>query len=921
MKRLSINDIAKASLRTGKRAYLSLAIGIFLSIFLVTSMFFGVQGIYLAQERVRQEKNGRQEIILMENEVTDERLMSERHFAELGHAYVTAEIAETGKYIGYYDETAQDILSLRCMEGRMPEKPGEIALERSVIEQQRMKAEVGDRVTLALKPVDGAAEEREFILVGILNERSERLETDPMSLFESIEHPSQIPAAVIHPDEPQFATGRVSMIRILTISEWCSLEEVILAWTRLSNGARGNLFDDFYVYDSGITMRTHDLEGLTTVYLTNYLSVQSILVILMAISLLIACGVGIAQAMNGRLAHRSEEVGLLRAVGATKRQIRRIFGREAWILMLLITPFAVAAGCAAVWMIAKVWPEQVLFRMNGMLLAPVILLSAGCILLFSRIPLYRASAIMPMSVLRDTAVLRKAKRIQPKKQFRAQNLISGRMLRLYPSRQIGSMVLVLLMLICVMLTGYISWIDAGGVYKNEQAAFLLWGSTPPRGSGSFEYVHVVPRNDLTEQDLAQIESLPKVESVRSVMESQRILLKMDEAHEYFRSEIKKVWHLMDESYQVIMGDGRPFDYGDYVREAKQEHEQMQQFVATEQLLIPYELRAYTLTEQQAEMLNLYAAEGEVNLEALDAGREVLVVAPDLYWYQTKWGTFNYSEDEPDKYLARVENDAFFAGQQLDFIQIYCDENNVPDNYYQTSEVQVAELADVFEGRVRVGAVLNHHQEIAELGLPHDVMYILTTEKGLKAMGLERGWIQEVKISLSGEVDRETEQYIEERLEVISMRGSGYRPVNYLEAIREEEQRKWQMILSFGCMALIFLVVSISLIAGNVTRRIRADERMIGMLRAVGADRRVLRGCYSRQIAVSVLTALGSGWLIACIAVPLLQSQIRMLGGALPTSLALMTAFAGLCAAACFGALNRTISVVTERSIVENIREL
>ena len=66
MKRLSINDIAKASLRTGKRAYLSLAVGIFLSIFLVTSMFFGVQGIYLAQEKARHENNGRQEIILME---------------------------------------------------------------------------------------------------------------------------------------------------------------------------------------------------------------------------------------------------------------------------------------------------------------------------------------------------------------------------------------------------------------------------------------------------------------------------------------------------------------------------------------------------------------------------------------------------------------------------------------------------------------------------------------------------------------------------------------------------------------------------------------------------------------------------------------------------------------------------------------
>ncbi|MBQ2956847.1 MAG: FtsX-like permease family protein [Clostridia bacterium] len=914
MKRLSINDIAKASLRTGKRAYLSLAIGIFLSIFLVTSMFFGVQGIFLAQEKERHENNGCQDIILMENPVTDERLMSDGHFAELGHAYVTAEIDETGKYIGYYDETAQDILSLRCMEGRMPEKPGEIALERRLIEQQRMEIEVGDRVTLPLRPVDGAAEEREFTLVGILNERSERLNT-------SEEYPSQIPAAVIHPDEPLFATGRVSMIRIMTISEKYSPKATILAWTRLPDGSRGNLFNDFYVYDSGIMMRAYYVDDLTATYVSSYLSTQSILVILLAVSLLIACGVGIAQAMNSRLTHRSEEVGLLRAVGATKRQIRRIFGREAWILMLLITPFAVAAGCAAVWVIARAWPEQVIFRMSGKLLAPVILMSAGCILVFSRAPLYRASSIMPMSVLRDTAVLRKAKRIRPKKQFRAQDLISGRMLRLYPSRQIGSMVLVLLMLICVMLTGYISRIDAGASYKSEQAAFRLWGYTTPNGSGVFDYVQVVPRSDLSEQDLAQMARLPKVESVRSRIESQRILLKMDEPHEYFRSEIKTVWHLMDESHQVIMYDGTPFSYEEVIRNAKQEHQKMQQLLGTEQLLIPYELRAYTLTEQQAEILNRYAAQGEVNLEALDAGREVLVVAPDLYWYQTKWGTFNYSEDEPKTYQSKVKNDAFFAGQQLDFIQISCDEDDLPDNYYDISDVQAAEQAKVFEGSVRVGAVLDHHEELSELGLPHDVMYILTTEKGLKAMGLERGWIQEVFIGLSGEVDMETEQYLEERLEIISMRGSGYLLFNHLESIREEEQAKRQMILSFGCMTLVFLVVSISLIAGNVTRRIRADERMIGMLRAVGADRRVLRGCYSRQITVSILTALGIGGLIACIAVPLLQSQTRMLGSALPASLALMAAFAGLCAAACFGALSRTISAVTERSIVDNIREL
>jgi len=64
MKRLSINDIAKASLRTGKRAYLSLAVGIFLSIFLVTSLFMTANGIGLAQTEKFHQRFGSQDLII-----------------------------------------------------------------------------------------------------------------------------------------------------------------------------------------------------------------------------------------------------------------------------------------------------------------------------------------------------------------------------------------------------------------------------------------------------------------------------------------------------------------------------------------------------------------------------------------------------------------------------------------------------------------------------------------------------------------------------------------------------------------------------------------------------------------------------------------------------------------------------------------
>ncbi len=922
MKPLTINHIAAASLRTGRKAYVSLAIGIFLSIFLVTSMCLGVQGIYLAQQQSRQEQLGRQEIILMENEVTDERLMSEGQFAELGHVYVTAQIERSGKYIGYYDETAADMLTHRCMEGRMPERAGEIALERSVIEQRRMKVEVGDTVTFSLTPIGGAAQERRFTLVGILSERSEMLKTDEVGAISERENPSQMPAALIHPDEPLFDTGRVSVIRVMTISGEHSIEEVIRTWTRLPNGAVGNLFNSFYVFDEGITMNAWDIKGLTDVYMGEFFTPESIMLVLLCAALIVASGVGIAQAMNSRLARRSEEIGMLRAVGATRRQIRKIFGREAWMLTLILTPFSVAAGCGVLWIMSRLFPENIIFAPTMSMLLPIILLSGACVLLSSQLPLRRASNIMPMSVLRDTAILRKAKRIKPKMKFKVPNLISGRMLTLYPSRQFGSIALISLMLICVMLVGFVSRIDAGGWYKEQQAAFQLMAGMPPRGYGSFEYITVITQGNLTDQDMAQMTNLSQVESVRSHRSLQTVLM-MDEPHEYFMGEVNPVFHLMDESYQPIDGFG---SFESYIRSEKEVHREMQQFLNTDKLLIPYNVSAVVITQQQADALGQYVVGGKIDLEAINAGREVLVLAPSLYYYQTEWGTYNYSEDPSVDYVSAMHNDAFYAGQTLDFVQISCEDNEVPENYYNLSERQIAETCEVMYGSVKVGAVLDHSKEISEImGIGQlggsGNGRIITTEQGLRTMGLRGGWLNEISVQVSGEVDAEMEQYLVERIEAISMRGTGYFFQNYLASIRREEQQKQQLVLCFGCMALVFLIVSISMIAGNVSRRIRSDERMIGTLRAVGANGEVLRGCYLRQVNMSMLCGLLIGGIAACICVPILENSVTSLGSSLAVSIALMLIFAAVCEGVCYMSLTKSVRAVTQRSIVENIREL
>ena len=70
MKRLTINRIASASLRTNKKSYIALVIGIFLSIFFVSCMVLGVHGLFMANEARRDARLGSQDAFWLDCEET-----------------------------------------------------------------------------------------------------------------------------------------------------------------------------------------------------------------------------------------------------------------------------------------------------------------------------------------------------------------------------------------------------------------------------------------------------------------------------------------------------------------------------------------------------------------------------------------------------------------------------------------------------------------------------------------------------------------------------------------------------------------------------------------------------------------------------------------------------------------------------------
>ena len=170
MKRLTINRIAaSASLRTNKKSYIALVIGLLLSIFFVSCMVLGVHGLFMADEARRDARLGSQDAFWLDCEETDEVLMASGLYDAIGHVTIPAVHNDTSTSVGYYDDAAAAFLHRSFIEGRMPEKPGEIAIEESALARTRLDGiAVGDTITLTLTPVQGVDETRSFTLVGIL---------------------------------------------------------------------------------------------------------------------------------------------------------------------------------------------------------------------------------------------------------------------------------------------------------------------------------------------------------------------------------------------------------------------------------------------------------------------------------------------------------------------------------------------------------------------------------------------------------------------------------------------------------------------------------------------------------------------------------------------------------------------------------
>ena len=921
MKRLSVNRIAAAGLRADQRGYRAMAAGIFLSIFFIATLCQCAWGVYVAAVQGVRARMGQADAFYFDaDEYSDADIMDEGSFDRLGHIAMTAQAG--GLYIGSYDEAAASIMDRRYASGRAPEKAGEMAAEKSFLDHLSIAAEIGESFELTVTPIDGLSETRTYTLTGVLAEQTSRFDWDSVAYFSETRF-CTLPSALVSQEEAPFASGRVVTQRVMTLKRGVSLEKALARnfdedghltaplLIGLTDFGRLTVSGGFFSWNDGFSD-----EEVTTLF---------IMLALLGGSLLLACCVGIAGAMEGQLARKTEEIGMLRAVGATRRQIRRIFGREAWLVALVMAPVSLACACLAVWGMSRAFPSLIAFDIQPVILVPIALMSVACIVISAFVPLRRASRVMPMGVLRDTALLRRMGRVKSRNSYKPAQLIAWRQNRLHPLRPLGVGALTGLMLVC-MLSALSLFSQMSDQVIRSNAAFSAYFYMDYATTNS--YYTMLPERALSAGDIAQIEALPGVKKARE-RSAANVCWITDSAPSYLtNADLYTYSYLLSEEELLrrahTQDDAQLYDYLDTSdegmieirREAAETNERVRRETGAEagEALVPLGLMVL-----DDEALRSYAsdvAEGAIDLDAINRGEQVLLCAPDRYVrIETKNGKvigarMSNKPFQGATLIAHNDGD-FSAGETLELMLLTGPE---ADFTAQSAEGFYAGLEER-RAAVTIGAVLNNTTSLYGMD---SAVTLFTTRRGLNAMGFSMDRVDSLDIYTEGAMSAEEEQALSESVESILRRADNMSFYDELQTARAARQQNAMVMTALLSVALLFFAVAVSMITGGVTRRIRADARMIGTLRAVGADAKTVAGCYRMQILLSIALGLLVG--LACM-IALLTSYYGRVWWMRIAAPACVLGFSALCYAACMLALRSRIRETISRSIVENIREM
>ena len=229
----------------------------------------------------------------------------------------------------YMDRTGMELYKVKLKEGQLPQKENDIVVSKGILEALGQNGKIGDTITVPYQILkdDGLdyTKEKDFRICGFL--------ADNESSKEQKQYTSLVSEAFLKAEIP--------------------VEQVKYRFLLQVNGQKGNTTADYTETIQNIARQfgiSEDDMNINKEYLAaNYVDPATIPVIVGIMLIVVLAGIiTIYSVYYVSMNQRVREFGKLKAIGATKRQLRQIVLREGLGVALFAIPIGLLIGTVAV---------------------------------------------------------------------------------------------------------------------------------------------------------------------------------------------------------------------------------------------------------------------------------------------------------------------------------------------------------------------------------------------------------------------------------------------------------------------------------------------------------------------------------------------------------------------------------------------
>lgn len=818
-KKLSINTIAFGNIKNRKKQYTIMIIGIILAMVLSSSIVF----LYSAAKETyisnHYKTHGYQSEIFASSSLSNKNLdemksegiitaYGEAH--TLGYAYTDEQNKYLGSNVGYFDEKGKELSNPILLDGKYPQNQGEAAIEKTQLLKLGLKnAKVGDTITLNLDIQNGNTKYyktivKKYKLTGILSDKKSVISYS----YNSNDYDTLIPAIVVSNKEKIENGGKEKIVYYTQAEKKHSVDiDDYFAQKNISDS-------DYNSYDTNCYAQTN---------VDNLFSGSGFVIVIMAVLIFASC-VAIINSFNSNLKDRKKQIGMLRAVGTTKRQIINIFGREAFIISLICTPISIIISYLIISLVLKFAVKDAVMTKSVISLLIAAVTSEIVVLLAAFIPLISASRVSPMQAIRDVETARKFKnkKIKSKKEFDVAKHIAKRDLGFYNGSRITVSVILALTII-VSSFGFANVInDTKNYFSNNNHDYYL------------QFANGKGLNEAEKQEIADMQYIGEVSGTKSM----NINLLRDEIDDFFRVMMYYTFWPDD---QILKSTNQ---YRDLIRNGKpnSSYEEGKKDLNTDKEYIGLEITAYENSCFKNIKNNV---EGEINYSKLKTGEEVIVASPK------KIELAGFANGNTNGFTTKADKE---IGKKLGRYESIV----IAETPFKVGDKITFELPDKTVKIATVGAIIRPNStDDGEEGDFGSNLEILTTIDGMRTFNKALNY-NSLEIKSSEEVNDKIDEQIINELSEFATKYDGYVGSIYQQN-EQIRQNQITIIASLTSIMIICLAVCASIINNAMSARIRESKKAIGTLRAVGADERELTKSFIYQMRSMFVWGTGIGF--------------------------------------------------------------